>query len=74
MSKVNPLAGLIGNYGDSDDESDDGSNAVPMPPGANSRHLLTAPLPGQKYANPSAAPNAPVHPAPIPHCRKYIII
>lgn len=70
MSKANPLAGLIGNYGDSDDESDDGSNASPMAPGTNSRHVLTAPLPGQKYTNPTAAANASaaVHPAPIPHC------
>ncbi|CAH0586785.1 unnamed protein product [Chrysodeixis includens] len=70
MSKVNPLAGLIGNYGDSDDESDDGSNGLPSPPGTNSKHVLTAPLPGQKYANPPAAANASaaVHPAPIPHC------
>lgn len=93
MSKPNPLAGLLANYGDSDEESDDGSRAPPLPPGTECRPVLTAPLPLQNYAKPSAALNpmatlnplanvypsatgnasaAAVHPAPIPHCRKFL--
>ncbi|XP_049703530.2 uncharacterized protein LOC110377873 [Helicoverpa armigera] len=70
MSKSNPLAGLLANYGDSDDDSDDGMRAPPLPPEPNTRKSFVAPLPGQNYANASvaAANAAAVHPAPIAHC------
>lgn len=72
MSKGNPLAGLLANYGDSDDDSDDGVRAPPLPPGPDTRRVLTAPLPGHPYSNATVTANASgaVHPAPIPHCRK----
>ncbi|KAJ8716869.1 hypothetical protein PYW07_003496 [Mythimna separata] len=71
MSKVNPLAGLLANYGDSDEDSDDGGvRAPPLPPGPDTRKVLTAPLPGQMYPHAVPMENAAgaVHPAPIPHC------
>uniref|UniRef100_A0A2A4K2U6 WW domain-containing protein n=1 Tax=Heliothis virescens TaxID=7102 RepID=A0A2A4K2U6_HELVI len=68
MSKSNPLAGLLANYGDSDEDSDDGMRAPPLPPEPNIRKSFVPPLPGQSYANQSAAASAAVHPAPIAHC------
>lgn len=60
MSKINPLVGLIGNYGDSDDESEDdvrgGTAGI-----KNHTSVVTS---GQNYGNASAA----IHPPPIPHC------
>lgn len=68
MSKANPLAGLIANYGDSDEESDDGMQAPPLPPEPDTRKSYPAPLPGHAYQNSAVNSSGAVHPAPIPHC------
>lgn len=76
MSKANPLAGLLANYGDSDEESDDGARNPPLPPGADYRKGLPEQLPEQYYQYASAKGDASgaVHPAPIPHCRKLLLV
>lgn len=61
MSKANALAGLIGNYGDSDDESEDGVTNTPR--GAVDTGAYRGAIAGAQVAA--------IHPAPIPHCRKY---
>ncbi|KPJ16044.1 hypothetical protein RR48_05999 [Papilio machaon] len=62
MSKANPLAGLIGNYGDSDESDDEMvhvSYGVPSKKNNNSASTV-----GQ-----DSTPNyAGIHPAPIQHC------
>ncbi|CAH0682933.1 unnamed protein product [Spodoptera exigua] len=68
MSKSNPLAGLIANYGDSDEESDDGMQAPPLPPEPDIRKSYNAPLAGHTYPNTAVNASGAVHPAPIPHC------
>ncbi|KAH9633827.1 hypothetical protein HF086_005461 [Spodoptera exigua] len=68
MSKSNPLAGLIANYGDSDEESDDGMQAPPLPPEPDTRKSYNAPLAGHTYPNTAVNASGAVHPAPIPHC------
>lgn len=79
MSKANPLAGLIANYGDSDEDSDDEVRAPPLPPESDSRKAHMPPLPGQmaplpgQYSSTTANASAAVHPAPIPHCRKCFL-
>lgn len=70
MSSVNPL-GLLVNYGDSDEELEDGS---PMSAKrydiANKR--VPATYPGYDVNHQTTAP-AGIHPAPIPHCRKCCV-
>ncbi|XP_063826516.1 formin-binding protein 4-like [Ostrinia nubilalis] len=69
MSKANALAGLIGNYGDSDDDSDDGGDNSKTKSkgnltGPGAQCFAGPPPPGTAYAAESGA----IHPAPIPHC------
>lgn len=69
MSKSNPL-GLIANYGDSDDELEDG----PSTP-TKRDNVKGLGYPGYEVVpnnQPTSIP-AGIHPAPIPHCRKYSI-
>ncbi|KAJ0183528.1 hypothetical protein K1T71_001504 [Dendrolimus kikuchii] len=66
MSKLNPLAGLIGNYGDSDEESDDGipsAGGVMRPGEFQTRASLMV---GHAPPLPEQPPG--IHPAPIAHC------
>lgn len=65
MSKINPLAGLIGNYDDSEEEGDDTSmqSVAVIPSG------VKAPIKTQ----PSEAARSGIHRAPISHCRKFLI-
>lgn len=72
MSKLNPLAGLIGNYDDSDEESDDAISSVTnmgrsieLPPRTNMMANHAVQLPEQPPG---------IHPAPITHCRKFHFI
>lgn len=60
MSKINPLAGLIGNYDDSEEEGDDTSmqSVAVIPSG------VKAPIKTQ----PSEAARSGIHRAPISHC------
>lgn len=71
MSKSNALAGLIGNYGDSDDESEDGVVNTPRGVGNTPRGVVDSGA-YRGAMHPSAgAQAAAIHPAPIPHCREY---
>ncbi|CAH2047702.1 unnamed protein product, partial [Iphiclides podalirius] len=64
MSKPHPLAGLIANYGDSDDDSDDG--IVHTPCAVVNKGTNKCPsAPGQEITPSNVAG---IHPAPIPHC------
>lgn len=67
MSKPHPLAGLIANYGDSDDDSDDGADPMSYAVTEKDTSKVAA-VPGQEIT-PSNVPG--IHPAPIPHCRKF---
>lgn len=70
MSKSNALAGLIGNYGDSDDESEDGAmHTARMAVDASTYRGAMPPTAGAQVTATHAL--AAIHPAPIPHCRKY---
>lgn len=60
MSKGNPL-GLIASYGDSDEESDESFKRAEI-----SKIKEPAYDAGQ-----AALAHPGIHPAPIPHCRKY---
>lgn len=68
MNKSNALAGLIGNYGDSDDESEDGATYTARDAGAYGGEV---PHSGAVQV---ATASAAIHPAPIPHCGKEIVI
>ncbi|RVE55101.1 hypothetical protein evm_000468 [Chilo suppressalis] len=73
MSKANALAGLIGNYGDSEEESDDGErlSKTSSSVGRASAVKLAPPMYSSETNTTSySAPNstAAIHPAPIPHC------
>lgn len=60
MSKGNPL-GLIASYGDSDEESDEGS-----------KRAESSKMKAPAYdASQAALAHPGIHPAPILHCRKY---
>lgn len=69
MSKMNPLAGLIANYGDSEDESEDDTRVGSGGIENNINHIGNVPA-GHGYGNVAAA----IHPAPIPHCREYYFL
>lgn len=60
---MNPLAGLIANYGDSDDEAEEIASGTST---NNLKNNGGAVATVQNYAGASAA----IHPSPIPHCRK----
>ncbi|CAG9787585.1 unnamed protein product [Diatraea saccharalis] len=71
MSKANALAGLISNYGDSDEESDDGNpmskTSVVRSSTVKSTTKYSSELgTGSLYMAPDST--AAIHPAPIPHC------
>lgn len=83
MSKVNALAGLIGNYGDSDDESDEGLQGVQVASNMSTADMIAQARmrqvhgigsenylinAGKSHSEPIAS--AAIHPAPIPHCRE----
>ncbi|KAL4709647.1 hypothetical protein ACJJTC_007378 [Scirpophaga incertulas] len=72
MSKVNALAGLIGSYGDSDDESDDGGHGKSKKTsvGINSSTKKPSNAADMKFSINAnyPNPNAAMHPAPIAHC------
>ncbi|CAG5054577.1 unnamed protein product [Parnassius apollo] len=65
MSKTNPLAGLIGNYGDSDEDSDDvlmrSSSTYSV--SDKKTHKITAATGLDQTSN-----IAGIHPAPVAHC------
>ncbi|XP_050348593.1 formin-binding protein 4-like isoform X2 [Nymphalis io] len=66
MSKLNPL-GLLVNYGDSDEDIDDGS---PLSSKHNDYATRKTPAAYPSYEASYQATNIPagIHPAPIPHC------
>ncbi|XP_075975088.1 uncharacterized protein LOC142975862 [Anticarsia gemmatalis] len=66
MSKANSLAGLIANYGDSEDESEDDHRATGGAPEPNNKNHYNVGNVSQNYAN-TAVVNS-IHPAPIAHC------
>lgn len=66
MNNLNPLAGLIGNYGDSDEESDDGlanKNGVAY---FSDHGMRSGTLASRTQSYPHQAPG--IHPAPVSHC------
>ncbi|XP_052755594.1 formin-binding protein 4-like [Galleria mellonella] len=62
MSKINPLAGLIGNYGDSDDDSDDNVSPVKS---RNDSKVKNSAIQGPTMVSQTSAS---IHPAPVPYC------
>lgn len=63
---MNPLASLIGNYGDSDEESDSETGTQRAAVG-RVREVAVVGMQTHEFA----AQSASIHPAPIAHCRKY---
>lgn len=72
MSKANALAGLIGNYGDSDEDSDDGGSKTVTGLSRNlNMHSVQGVVNADCIANSQGSHTAAaIHPAPIPHCRE----
>ncbi|KAM3955903.1 uncharacterized protein ACR2FA_010175 [Aphomia sociella] len=62
MSKSNPLAGLIGNYGDSDEDSDDGISA------SKSVNDLKPQNAAHQAPSVGSHASASIHPAPVQYC------
>nr|XP_026488504.1 formin-binding protein 4-like isoform X1 [Vanessa tameamea] len=69
MSKLNPL-GLLVNYGDSDEDIDEGSPLSAKHNDYTTSRLAKTPATYPGYESSYQAPNTPagIHPAPIPHC------
>lgn len=67
MSKANPLAGLIGNYGDSDEESEDGMHSATKGFDTSVGRVPSSVMPAVAAMT---GTSGTIHPAPIPHCRK----